>query len=529
MRSIVLLLAAVLALGACRKDLVCPEGEVDCGGRCVSLLSSASDCGACGAACGPLEACSAGACGCAAGVATCGGACTDLARDPNHCGACGAACAPAEFCTTEGAATTCTASCPGGFVTCGRACVDLAADRLHCGACGNACATGQSCRGSQCRADIQVACFASGDVRPVDAELAPAGTPRLASGSPVALAIGGDVLYTANGFPAAVGILPLDDRLASSVTVFTGSNDLQDVTAAAGAVLATNASTGTILVLDATGRVLDEIVLPGTLPNPHGVAVAGTTAWVALYGDGPNGFSGLPFATGQGIAKIDLSPLAACAAPDPAPPACGAGGACPAGRECRDGACRLLCGAVVSAIDLVAVAGSADAPGYPFPNRVVASGTRAFFTLSNLEFADLGGGFAGYFAPAGNGKLAVVDAAAGDAVSIVDLGPGCKNPGDVALVGTTLWIACGSFSFPLDAPGTIVSVDVSGAPLVGPAVDASAIVPGNLAFCGGRGYVTDQGSGRVMRFDPASRAPEQPVEICPTVFFALASDVACSG
>jgi hypothetical protein len=520
------LLLALLA--ACHRDLVCPAGEVACGGRCVSLLDDHENCGACGRACGPLEACGAGTCACAAGVATCGGTCTDLARDAAHCGACETACAPAELCTTAEGTTACTASCPAGFTACGRACVELAADRLHCGACGNACAQGQSCRAGACRAEVQVACFATNDVRPVNADLSPAGSPRAAGGSPVALAVGGDALYSANGLPAGVGVLPLDDRLPSSVAVFTGSTDVQDVTAAAGTVLATNASAGTLVVLDGAGRPLDELVLPGTAPNPHGVAVAGTTGWVALYGDGPNGFSGLPTTTGQRIAKIELSAVAACAAPDPAPPACGAGNACPAGRECREGACRVRCGEVVREIDLLEVPGSADAQGYPFPNRVVAAGGRAFVTLSNLGFADLGGGFAGYFRPAGNGKLAIVDAAAGDAVRIVDLGPGCRNPGDLVLQGTTLFVACGSLSFAGEAPGAIVPVDVAGEPVVGSPIDASAIVPGNLAFCGGRGYVTDQGSGRVMRFDPVSRSAEAPVEVCPTVFFALASDVACS-
>jgi hypothetical protein len=64
--------------------------------------------------------------------------------------------------------------------------------------------------------------------------------------------------------------------------------------------------------------------------------------------------------------------------------------------------------------------------------------------------------------------------------------------------------------------------------VVRPPVDASAIVPGNLAFCGGLGYVTDQASGAVLRFDPGTRTASDPVEVCPTVYFAWATDVACA-
>jgi stigma-specific protein Stig1 len=518
-------LALVFAIG-CKKDLVCPKGEVDCGGRCVSLLTDAAHCGACGSSCGALEVCSAGSCGCAPGIGVCGGACTDLARDAQHCGACDTACGAADYCTTQGDATSCTAACPAGFTACGRACVELATDRQSCGACGKACGAGESCRDGACRAEVFVACYATGDVRPVTIDLAPAGAPRLSRGGPTALAMGADVLYTANGFPAGVGVVPLDASLPTSLTVLPG-NDLQYVTTYAGAVLAANSGVGTLVVLDAAGEVLDEIVLPGDAPNPHGLAVAGTTAYVALYGNGPTGDQATP--VGQQIAKVDLSGLAECAKPDA--PACGAGGACAAGRECRDGRCRARCGEVTGTIDVLAVPGSFDAPGYPFPNQVAAVGGRVFVSLPNLKFADFGGGFAGYFAPAGNGRLLVIDTASSDATSVVDLGPGCKNPGDVAVLGSTVWIACGSFSFPTEAPGVVVPVDVSGAPKVGAGVDASAIVPGNVAFCGGRGFVTDQSSGTVLPFDPASRASGAATEVCPVnpdTHFAWVSDIACS-
>jgi hypothetical protein len=528
MKTLFRLALLVALVSGCNKELVCPVGEVDCGGSCVSLLSDEANCGACGSACGALEVCSAGSCGCEPGVAVCGGACTDLARDPQHCGACETACGATAYCTTQGDVTACTDACPQGFTACGRACVELATDRQNCGACGNACGAGETCRDGACRAEVFVACYATGEVRPVTAELAPAGVPRLANGGPTALALGGDVLYTANGFPAGVGVVPIDAHLSTSITVLPG-NDLQYVTAHAGAVLASNSGVGTLVILDAAGVVLDEIVLPGDAPNPHGVAVAGTTAYVALYGNGPMGDR--TTATGQAIAKVDLSALAECARPAAEAPACGAGGACAAGRECRDGRCRARCGEVTGTIDVLAVPGAFDAPGYPFPNQVATVGSRVFVTISNVKFADFGDGFAGYFEPAGNGRLLVIDTGANDAASIVDLGPSCKNAGDVAVLGSTVWVACGSFSFPTDAPGTIVPVDVSGAPRVGAGVDATSIVPGNLAVCGGRGYVTDQSSGKVLPFDPATGATGGATEVCPVnpdTHYAWASDIACS-
>ncbi|BDG02177.1 MXAN_6577-like cysteine-rich protein [Anaeromyxobacter oryzae] len=514
----------LLALGvACHKELVCPTGEAACGGRCVSLLSDAANCGACGTTCGALETCSAGACGCAPGIATCGGACTDLARDAAHCGGCDTACTGGDLCQTKDGATACTATCATGYSACGGACVDPQTDPRNCGACGHACAAGETCRAGTCGAAVAIACYASADIRPVDADLQPAGAPRPAEGGPTVIAAAGGTVYSGNGFPAGIGVIPLDDRLPTSLTVLPG-NDVEGVTAHGGAVLVSNAGVGTFVVLDAAGAVLDEVVLPGDAPNPHGSAVLGTTAYVALYGDGPSAQHAT--AVGQQIAKVDLSQLAACAA-DTAPPACGAGNACAAGRECRDGLCRVRCGTVTGAIDLLGVAGAADAGGYPFPSRVATAGTKVYVTLANLAFADFGGGFAGYFKPAGHGKLAVIDTAANDAVSIVDLGAGCQNPGDLEVRGSTVWVACGSFSFRQDAPGVVVPVDVSGTPRVGAAIDASAIVPGNLAFCGDLGYVTDQASGAVLRFNPVTGAADAPVTVCPTVFFALASDVAC--
>jgi hypothetical protein len=100
-------LAATLATG-CSKDaktadpLRCAAGLVGCGmagggGYCADLAADVRNCGACGNACGPTEACRSGECD-PCPVARCGGACTDTLDDPSNCGACGAAVPAGQFC-----------------------------------------------------------------------------------------------------------------------------------------------------------------------------------------------------------------------------------------------------------------------------------------------------------------------------------------------------------------------------------------------------------------------------------------------
>jgi hypothetical protein len=518
------ILLAAAALAACHTSIICPQGETACGDRCVDLLTSAGNCGQCGAPVGKLEVCRAGLATCAPGVATCDGACTDLARDPAHCGDCATACDPGTFCTTEGGTTRCEAACPEGFTPCGGACVDLQSDRLNCSACGVACTAGQQCRAGTCGAEVQVACYATGDVRPLTADLEPAGDARLVDGSPSVVLAGADAIYAGNSYPGGVAVLPLDERLPLHVTSLAG-NDIEGLAQAGGLVLASNAAVNTLALLDPQGVVVGELLLPGTAPNPHGLAVLDGNAYVALYGDGPGGYSGATVTTGQAVAVVALSDLTACTAPPTT--TCDDQHACASG-DCVDGWCRTPCGSVIGTVDLLGVAGAADPGAYPFPSQVAAHGGKVYVTLSNLVRTDCGGGFYGYCKPAGSGRLAVIDPAAGNAVSIVDLGASCKNPGAIAFHGDTAWIACGSFSFQDLAPGALLPVDVSGkAPVVRTAVDASAVVPGGLAICGDLGYVTDQASGAVMRFDATTGLPEAPTTVCPTAYFAWAADVAC--
>jgi hypothetical protein len=517
--------SSLLLLAACREELVCPSGESECEGRCVALSRDAANCGACGSAVGvPLEMCRAGAAACAFGVGECGGACTDLAHDPDHCGDCATACGAGEFCvaTTGGTCTT-TGACPAGHATCGRTCVDLASDRFHCGACANACAAGEACHAGSCRAAVYAACINTTEVVPLSYDLEFAGAEWSVPAGPTALALRGGTLYSANGWPAAsLSILPLDH--SAGVTVpFVGS-DLQHVLVHGDALLVSNAMTGSIVVVSPDGAALGEIPMPdqANAPNPHGVAISGTSAYVALYGSASGG--------GQTIAKLDVSGLAACAAPDPGAPACGAGGACDPGRTCVEGVCRLVCGEVTATIDLLAVPGASDPPHLPTPSDVVAAAGLVFVGLSNLA-DDPTDGFPFFVTPKGPGRLAVIDPSAGDAVSLLDLGAGCVKPGPLALRGSTLWVGCGSLAAPDVAPGAVVPIDLSsGVPSVGAPIDVSPVVPSALAFCGGLGYVADQASGAVLTFDPDTGTTLSKVTVCPTdpFGFVAVADLACT-
>jgi DNA-binding beta-propeller fold protein YncE len=488
-------LLAALALAACDEELTCPAGETACGRRCVALGSDAANCGACGNACGPGGVCDAGTCACGPGTVACAGTCVDLASDPAHCGACdGAACTAAQVCS----AAACAASCGAGLTECGRACVDTSADRYHCGACGTACAAGESCDAGACRS-LQVACFATNDVRAVAPDFLTLGPVRATGDGPIALAVLGDRVFAANSLSHSVSALPLAG--GPGIETVLAGQDLEFVTARDGLVLVSNSGGGTVIVWDpAAARVLDEIAV-GERPseNPRGIAFVGDRAFVALYGEDET--SG-----GQGIAVLDLSGLPTCAAPASSPPPCGS---------------------LEKVIDLRAVEGASDAPGLPFPSRVVAAGSKVYVTIANMKKATEGPLAGFYVEPAGPAKLAIVDTADADAISIQQLPAEGRNAGGMTLSGTTLWVACADVA----APG-ILPVEIAADPVPGSLRALPLGSPGNVAFCGGTGYVTDLWSGKVVSFDPADAASSAALEVCPLspgeFGFAWAADVACA-
>jgi hypothetical protein len=79
-----------MASGGCTGSL--------CGGLCVDVNADKANCGACGNACSPTQACSSGACSCAPGQSACGNACVNLSDNSLNCGGCGIACAANQVC-----------------------------------------------------------------------------------------------------------------------------------------------------------------------------------------------------------------------------------------------------------------------------------------------------------------------------------------------------------------------------------------------------------------------------------------------
>jgi hypothetical protein len=275
--------------------------------------------------------------------------------------------------------------------------------------------------------------------------------------------------------------------------------DLQALEIHEGLLYVSHASVGTLLVLRPDGTVVDELPLfspdpsKPENPNPAGIAFAGDEAYVAL-----NGL--------DEVAVLDVSGMPACARGEAAPP----------------------CATEVARIDVQPLA-SPDANA--LPSRLAAVGGRVYAALWNLD--------ASWNAPAGSsGRLAAIDAATraldptvvtGGVAGLVDLGTACLNPAALALHEQTLWVTCGAWAWPDIVGGGVVPVNVSGAtPVPGAVLPAGpGEAPGNLAFCGGTGYVGDRNSGQVFRLDPAAGIVDG-TEFCPASDnYAYVADLAC--
>jgi len=114
----------------------CPDGEVQCNGRCVETESNDRHCGGCGMPCGQGAACIGGVCECADDAST------DCRHPQACCGSLG--CQSDPMCPNI--------QCGPGTVKCGNTCVsDILSDPFHCGACGNACSADEVCVQGECR------------------------------------------------------------------------------------------------------------------------------------------------------------------------------------------------------------------------------------------------------------------------------------------------------------------------------------------------------------------------------------------
>jgi hypothetical protein len=389
-------------------------------------------------------------------------------------------------CKTEVVCTTAQATCDGQ-------CTSLASDPSNCGACGRACATGESCaaglccQGDQCPPAVLAACFNGSAVQGATAGVSPVGAPVLVESGPISLAWRGTSLWVANSISNTIDRMKVSPAgLASDgtfptirVPVSGPFSDLEALAEWNGLLYVSNAAVGSLLVIDpaAVLPIVAEISLPAS-SFPQGIAFTGNKGYVALNGS-------------NAIAVVDLAARA-----------------------------------VTRTIDLSTLA----SPGaLAMPSRLVASGSRLFVTLWNLDST---------YAPAGNGRLAVIDTTTDTLepiVNPVDLGTSCLDPGGLALAGDTLWVTCGFFPYDAASAADIrgaafVPVALgAGSPIVGTAIPATGFAPGAIAFCNGMGYVGDRFSGNVLRFDPSARAVTAQGLVCaPTATgSSFVADVAC--
>lgn len=126
----------------------CPNGTVFCGNRCVNTNTDTSNCGRCGNQCnvGIGELCDAGRCECPGeddwSGGNCGGRCVSLLTSEN-CGDCNVRCGQNQVCR-RAAVGRHSCGCADGTEDCGFGCVPLNTDE-HCGACGLRCPAGTRC------------------------------------------------------------------------------------------------------------------------------------------------------------------------------------------------------------------------------------------------------------------------------------------------------------------------------------------------------------------------------------------------
>ncbi len=151
--------------GACTVG-TCNAGWADCDGLasngCERRITTNTDCGSCGHACGTGTYCSGSACvsSCPAGSTYCASsnACAVFATDPRNCGMCGTVCPTVANSSAECSSGVCGFVCSTGYANCdgvaANGCeVNVTTSVANCGACGAACSLANAtaaCSGGAC-------------------------------------------------------------------------------------------------------------------------------------------------------------------------------------------------------------------------------------------------------------------------------------------------------------------------------------------------------------------------------------------
>jgi DNA-binding beta-propeller fold protein YncE len=467
------LVLAGLAAGCGSTKATCPSENTVCETVCVDTRIDPGHCGGCDLACGPGFVCIESACACPTGQSVCGDRCVDLATDPSHCGTCAIACGPTEVCQAGGCVPCTGAGC--ACETCGGAsCLDLATDEANCGACGHVCGTGTSCLGGVCASgDLYASCYQGGTVRPFLQAGLTAGAPDATGlGGPQSLALLSPAyLLVVGGSDDQLSVI---DRTTMGVvgTADLGAGSLANqVLVRDGKAYVVESGTNTVQAIglaDPAHPATAGEVSTGAGTNPYGAAFADDgTLWVSLWVTGQ--VVAIPFAEAQPVAGAPI------------------------------------------AIPTAGLEGS------PFPAGVAVRGDTVYVTLNNLG-PD--------YRAAGNGRLARISRSTGAAApDLVDLGPGCKNPGFPMLAGADLWIPCAGTldeNWASNDDGALVRFDTTTNAVAGTVATGAA--PGRLfALADGTVFLSNSGGLELLAVAPAGDVTR--VAACPAATFEFVSDV----
>jgi hypothetical protein len=512
------LFAAGLLVGGGVTLLACPATGVvcapflhACGSTCADIQNDSNNCGGCGIACQPSQACvpdagqnHAPGCVCVPGSVPCGGQCVVTSSDPNNCGNCagmpgGVVCSPGEVCELSACKVACTLS---GSNNCDGGCKDLSSDPLNCGGCGIACQSQESCHDGACRFDLLFACSSVGaaGVKGVSATSLLAGPLASLGTSPQALATSNSTLLSSDGTDANLYEADLGTLEQYTEAPFAAP-PVSDVLVDGANVFIANTDAGTLQVLQAGGTAthvpapLDGGLGLGTVAvrtitdggSPKYMTKVGNSLYVSLY------------ASGQ-VAQVDVT--------NPASPV-------------------LVNTFNLNQLNLNTFLGAPVASG---PWGICAFGGKVYVALKNNYFNS---GLGALVAAGDGGLIAIINPADGglsewDVGSDVCLQPTWLLP---SLDGTRLFVSCaGQAEVGTSMGRAVVALNTSGQRVavwncanVGGDAGCGTFAPNVFAQRGTRLYVGDSlgralvletqdgGLSEVAGFGPGSA----PLNVCP--------------